>query len=183
MLQNIWVRAGLGALVVFGVTYGAYRALRNPVKKLADVHISDSVVDVPVAFVPFTLDGTKLGTFKRVRLEFDQGPQGGEPRRVEFTVGMDGALPDSLAGCLLTARGLDQMDERTTFTCVKPADTAGGGWREVGFVEFDGTGTVLPLVLDSAGLRELRTHRATVKVGIDVGEPSVPPAPPAPSRP
>lgn len=182
MLQNIWVRAGLGALVVFGVTYGAWRALRSPVRKLSNIHISDSVVDVPVAFVPFKLDGTKLGTFKRLRLELDRGAQGGEPRRVDFTVSVDSALPASLAGCLLTARGLDHMDERTTFTCVQTADTAGGGWKEVGAVEFDGTGTVLPLVLDSAGLRDLRTHHASVRVTVDAGAPE-PPAPVPPPRP
>ena len=100
-MRRYWIRILLGALGVFAVGMVGVTVVRHGMAKVHNVVEGTGPIAIPLAFIPFTLDGHKLGTLQRVTLNRDA------PRHVtsvEMQVNLsDSMLAQGLQGCRLMA--------------------------------------------------------------------------------
>ena len=152
-MAKYWVRIVLGALLVFGVGYAAYATGRGFVHRID----SDQDLTIPLgSFVPFKLNGEKLGTFRSlvIRRSSPRAISGFE-LRARLT---DSTALERVRDCKLSVTDPAHIDERTTFFCL-PADS---GYEAFGEIRLDlrvgsDTRTVIqPLLLPEAVVRDLR---------------------------
>jgi hypothetical protein len=108
-MRNYWFRILLGALAVFAVGMVGVTLVRGGVAKVHTMVEGEGPINIPLAFIPFTLDGHKLGTLERVTLNRDS------PRHVssvEVAVDLrDSLMAHGLQGCRLMAN-LDSDPDR-----------------------------------------------------------------------
>jgi len=166
-MKWFWAKIGLGALGVFLVGYAGWVAVRRGVERGHAIFNTSETINIPLAFIPFTLDGRELGTFQRVRL-FREAPR--VVSRVSARIRLaDGADLGSLSGCRLTAANREDFDLKEGFLCLRDS-LAGVDLVEFGHILFvgqDGFETTLPLLLDSAIVSGLRTHGDGVEATVD----------------
>ena len=152
-MGKYWVRIGLGALLVFGVGYAAYATGRRVVEKID----SDQDLTIPLgAFVPFKLDGDKLGTFRSLTI-LRSAPREvtGFALRARLT---DTAAFERVQNCKLSVTDPERIDERTTFFCL----ASDSGYEAFGEVRLDlrvgdDTRTVVqPLLLPQSTVQHFR---------------------------
>ncbi len=157
-MRNYWVKIVLGALGVFAagmivLTIG--RAVFNSAKGVAH---SASPIAIPLPFVPFQLDGERLGTFQRIIVRRKS------PHRVagiDLVVKLDDPKgAERLAGCSLRAetRPVDAGGHVFTlhdarFSCLREATPA---VEQVGLVRLNPGDVALPLVVDTSVAAKLR---------------------------
>jgi hypothetical protein len=121
-------------------------------------------ISVPLAFIPFHLNGQKLGTVSRVVL-LRETPKQISAVQLEAKV-RDSAVARGLAGCRLTAN-LDKDQSPGTihirtgentvgvFTCLHAGDSA-PGFQEFGQATFQPGGVTVPLLLPDDMVNDLR---------------------------
>jgi hypothetical protein len=100
-MRHYWIRILLGALAVFAVGMVGVTLVRRGLARVQNVVEGQGPITIPLAFIPFTLDGHKLGTLEQVTFNRDS------PRHVT-SVELDIDLTDSLVahglqGCRLMA--------------------------------------------------------------------------------
>jgi hypothetical protein len=160
-MRNYWLKIVLGALGIFAVGMIIRTIVRAGHDEVMHVVETSDPISIPVAFVPFKLDGERLGTIRRITILRDQPKR---PTAVEFSVRMSDSVSARLADCFLTVDRLEKLDENSTFTCLKAADTTGRGLVPFGAVvtsaDGDGeTGRFVMLLPDST-IRELQADLA-----------------------
>lgn len=140
-MRNYWIRIALGACGVFVlgmVVIAIGRHLKASVKTVAD---SSDPISIPLAFVPFVLDGDKLGTFDRAVL-IRKSPK----KVVALNLGVklgDSTSANRLHDCVLLAKfspapgggGTEFTD--ADFTCLRPDSALALGARPFGHVAFE----------------------------------------------
>lgn len=133
-MRNYWLRIALGALGVFVVGMLIWTGVRKGRDTVVEVVESDRPITIPLAFVPFTVDGRTLGTLSRVEI-LRTSPE--QVSAVNFTVKLaDSVADDQLATCVLVAKdNLDHLNPGRAFTCATAADTAGRDLAPVGQLE------------------------------------------------
>jgi hypothetical protein len=100
-MRNYWLRIALGAAVIFTVGMIGITLARQGVSHVRHVVEGSGPISLPLAFIPFTLNGEKLGTVSRVVLERD-APK--EISGVELEIKLrDSVIARGLEGCHLTA--------------------------------------------------------------------------------
>ena len=110
-----WVKIGLTSLVIFCVGYAGIRAFRIGKREVVDVVHSNSDITIPLPFLPFRFDGTKLGSFRKVVLH-RTAP--GTIESVDVTVRVtDGTELANLTGCQLTVDDPTRLNENSSFRC------------------------------------------------------------------
>ena len=67
-MRNYWLRIALGALAIFTVGMIGVTLARQGVGRVRHVVEGSGPISVPLAFIPFHLNGQKLGTVSRVVL-------------------------------------------------------------------------------------------------------------------
>ena len=151
-----WTKIMLGALGVFVVGYGAVMVVRGAIVRGRSVIESSDPITIPLAFVPFTLEGQRIGTFQRVTIQRD-APK--VVRAVDLRVKLeDSALVSALEGCELTTVNHGDFDIENGFTCI-PKGTADSTMVSFGTVRVRGPGEMvllIPLLLDADMVAELR---------------------------
>ena len=121
-MKSYWLRIGLGAMLIFLVGMGVVRAGKKGVEKAKDLIAHGSSFNIPFAIIPFKLDGQDIGSIRQIQLD-RSGPH--RIDGVHLVVRLaDPAALDGLDNCQLTARGLQDIDENTTFACVGAGDSA-----------------------------------------------------------
>ena len=88
-MRTYWLRILLGAAGIFAVgmlILSAVRATRSRVRSVAE---SSESITIRLPFVPFRVDGARLGTFERIVLNRD-APE--DLRSVDLHVDLDDAL-------------------------------------------------------------------------------------------
>jgi hypothetical protein len=165
-MRNYWLKIVLGALAVFAVGMAlraAFIAVKAKVKAVAE---SSAPISIPLAFVPFRLDGDRLGTFDRAVL-IRKSPR--EVSAVRLAVKLsDSAAAARLNGCDLLARpspsrhgqGAEFTD--ADFSCVKGDSVAAHGAERFGEVGFEPGNLSLALYVPADVARDLRrewSHR------------------------
>lgn len=121
-MRKYWMKIALGALAVFALGMLVVRGIASGRTKVERIMDGTDAVTIPFAFVPFRLDGNRVGTIDKVKLIRDGEDIDGAVLTVDLA---EGTSPEVLDRCILLVDGVEHMDERTTFRCVQPADTAG----------------------------------------------------------
>ncbi len=67
-MRNYWLRIALGAVAIFIVGMIGVTLARQGVGRVRHVVEGSGPISVPLAFIPFHLNGQKLGTVSRVVL-------------------------------------------------------------------------------------------------------------------
>jgi hypothetical protein len=134
MQRCYWVRIALGALAVFAVGMAGIFMYRKGVEKVAAITSSADPINIPMAMLPFQLDGADLGQIERVQIRRDA------PKRISgvgLVVKLAGSSAVDLpAACLLTVR--DDVDNHgPQFHCATPADSLTDSLTAFGDVRFE----------------------------------------------
>ncbi len=163
-MRNYWLRIALGALAIFIVGMIGVTLARQGVGRVRHVVEGSGPISVPLAFIPFHLNGQKLGTVSRVVL-LREAPKQISAVQLEAKV-RDSAVARGLAGCRLTAN-LDKDRRRATsasgpatsragvFTCLHAGDSA-PGFQEFGRAIFQPGNVTVPLLLPDDMVNDLR---------------------------
>jgi hypothetical protein len=154
-MRNYWLRIVLGAVAIFTVGMIGVSLARQGVGRVRGVVQGSGPVSIPLAFVPFNLDGSKLGTVEKLTLFRDA------PKRisaVEIQIKLkDSLLAGGLRGCRLAANLNKDSDEggvhiragqfsRGVFSCFTGNDST-ASFREFGRAFFQPGGVSVPLLL------------------------------------
>lgn len=167
-MRSYWIRILLGALTVFVIGMIGVSLARAGRDQVHSVLAGSGQLTIPLPFVPFQLDGNKLGTLERLVINREA------PRKVS-SLELEVKLADSLVargleGCRLTANvesdsttpgnvNLHQrVDARTFFFCVKN-DSAAASLVEYGHVTFHPGDVQVPLLLPPKLVDDLRNGR------------------------
>ena len=128
-MRNYWLKIFLGAVAVFGVGMVVVYGIRGASHNIEAIAEGTGPITIPLAFVPFELDGQRAGTIRRLVI-FRDSTQ--EPTSVQVTISAgDSAAIERLARCILAIR---QDSNATTgakathpnrFACLQGTDTAG----------------------------------------------------------
>jgi hypothetical protein len=140
-MRNYWVKIILGALAVFAVGM----IVATGIRRVERAATTSETIEFPLAFIPFRVDGARLGEMKRVRI------MRAAPDTVQ-SVHLRVALHDSLAAarlgdCLLVIRDVENLNEHTSFECAAAADTAGQDLVAFGTVQLGEGGAELPFLV------------------------------------
>jgi len=116
-----WTKIGLGAFAIFAVGLGLMSAVRGTKHVIEEVAHAETV-SIPLPFVPFVLDGSQVGKFRRITLHRSEG---GELQGVDISVRLNdaSALEGVAAGCSLTIDDAHRLGSTTAnFHCAESAD-------------------------------------------------------------
>src|SRR6476661_4234220 len=148
-MRNYWIRIALGALGVFAVgmvVVAIVRRLATTVKTVAE---SSDPITIPLAFVPFRVDGDRLGTFDQAVL-IRKSPK--KVTALELGVKLeDSASVRRLDDCVLLARfatkaaGGDVEFNDADFACLRPDSATALGAKPFGHVAFEPGGRTVAL--------------------------------------
>ncbi|HEX3275059.1 MAG TPA: hypothetical protein VHR43_09405 [Gemmatimonadales bacterium] len=162
-MRSYWLRILMGAFAIFAIGMLGIHLVRRGRHQVESVIASAEPLSIPLPFVPFQLNGSKLGTVERLTVNRDA------PKKVssiELQVKLDDSLvAQGLAGCRLAAnmdadsagRGdvnvqVNRMGEKTFFFCA----TSDSGFEELGSVKLMPGNVELPLLLPESLAQHLR---------------------------
>lgn len=162
-MKNYWLRIGLGAFAVFAVGMILVTLFHKGESRVRSVVNSADPITIPLAFIPFTMGGQKLGTLKEVVLE-RSSPHQVEHVRLRVRLN-DAASISRVNGCRLAAdfdwdKGPGGVSvsharyEQGTFRCIRGGSAP--GMVEYGTVTLDPPGTTVPLLIPSDVADDLR---------------------------
>ncbi len=129
-MRSYWLRILFGALAVFAIGMVGVSVIRHGRAKVTEVMAGTGPLTIPLPFVPFQLDGNKLGMVERLVVNRD-APK--KVSSVDLQVKLDDSLlVQGLAGCRLAANlesdsskpgdvnvHVNQMGEKAFFFCAK----------------------------------------------------------------
>jgi hypothetical protein len=163
-MRNYWLRIIFGAVAVFAVGMVGVTLARQGMGRVRGVVEGSGPITVPVPFLPFRLDGEKLGTIQRIRIN-RLAPK--QVSSVNLTVHLADSVPSSrLDHCILVAEGFERLNSETTVLCSIPDDTVGEDLVPVGRITLAGSGRSYPLLMARDAIQEL-TDSDVVFVGED----------------
>lgn len=160
-MGKYWLKIGLGAAAIFLVGSVIVRAASSVRER---VH-SDESVTIPLgafgAYLPMKLDGVKIGTLRSLTI------QRSSPREIAGFVirarATDAAALEQLRECHVSVTDATNIDERTTFFCLK----SDSGYQAFGELRVElrndnGSNTVIQqtLMLTEGAVREFRNRSA-----------------------
>jgi hypothetical protein len=162
-MRSYWLRILMGALAIFAVGMLGITLVRNGRHRVESVIASAEPLSIPLPFVPFQVNGSKLGKMERLTVNRDA------PKKVssiELQVKLDDSLvAQGLAGCRLAANmdsdsarhgdvnvQVNRLGEKTFFFCA----TSDSGFEELGSVRLMPGNIELPLLLPESLAQHLR---------------------------
>jgi len=168
-MRSYWLRILMGAFAIFVIGMLGVALVRRGRSGVESVIASSEPLSIPLPFVPFQLNGSKLGTIERLTINRDA------PKKVssiELQVKMDDSLvAKGLAGCRLAANiendssksgrhrdvdvnvHLNRLHERTFFFCTK----SDSGFEELGSATLIPGDVELPLLVPESLAEQLRS--------------------------
>jgi hypothetical protein len=156
-MRAYWTKIFLGALAIFVVGYAAIAFARSrvvrPVRGM--VHSTDPIA-IPLAFIPFVVDGNRFGTFQRLTIDRET-PRSLRAFRLRVRV-PNTEDPTALAECRMTPVTAGRFEVADGFRCLGPEDSDSGlvPFGEIRLSTQSGTVVVVPLLLDEAIVTTLR---------------------------
>jgi len=165
-MRSYWLRILLGAFGIFALGMIVISIVRHGRSRVESVIASSEPLSIPLPFVPFQLNGSKLGTLERLTVNRDA------PKKVssiELQVKMDDSLvAKGLAGCRLAANvesdssastkhgdvniHMNRLHEKTFFFCA----AHDSGFEEMGSAKLTPGDVELPLLLPQSLAEHLR---------------------------
>ena len=159
-MRSYWLRIILGALGIFAVGMLVVTVVRATRARVRSVAKSNDPITIPLPFVPFRVDGQRVGTFERLVIRRD-APD--DVRSVDLHVDLgDTATAEGIHRC----RGiLAELHEGpgghgsslhdAEFSCVRD-DSAVAGLEPFGEVHFVPGGHMAPLLVPPGVANDLR---------------------------
>ena len=154
-MRNYWLRIVLGAVAIFTVGMIGVTLARESVGRVRGVVEGSGPITLPIAFVPFTLDGQRLGSVNKIVLHRDAPKQ---IASVELQIKLaDSTLARGLGGCRLAANFDEQHPTHDShirigplsngvFTCLHQNDST-PDLQEFGHAIFQPGAVTVPLFL------------------------------------
>ncbi|HUG27518.1 MAG TPA: hypothetical protein VMK53_04410 [Gemmatimonadales bacterium] len=161
-MRGYWLRIIAGALAIFLVGFAVISVVRSGKQRVRTVTQTADPISIPLAFIPFNLDSSRVGTIRRLTILRS------EPKSITgFRIRVELSDPDALrllaAGCVMSVDNPTQLTSRTSFSCL-PADST---MTEFGRVELlaetGGTRVDFPLYLPLQVVAEFR------ETGVEAG--------------
>lgn len=138
-MSRYWIRIIFTALGIFLVGTAAYYGVRSGKQRVQRVVESDAPITIPLAFIPFKVDGRELGTLSRLQI-LRSAPK--QVEAVNFRVKLADSVGDEmLSKCILVAGDngmnfeLKHINPNSTFYCATAKDTAGKNLVPLGSIE------------------------------------------------
>lgn len=157
-MRTYWLKILLGAAAVFAVGMVVRAMVRSARTHVEAVSEGTGPITIPMAFVPFKIDGQRAGTFRQVRI-FRDSLQ--DPTRVEVLISVaDSVSSERFSDCILGVQGDSGKVVPNEFRCLTAADTAGKGLVQVGALELRGRTGNFPLFAPAASVEEFRRGSA-----------------------
>jgi hypothetical protein len=155
-MRNYWLRIGLGALAIFGVGMVIWKVVKIGGRRVAEVVKGNSPITIPLAFIPFKLDGRELGTLSRLEI-LRSSPE--QVAALNFRVKLaDSVADDALATCVLVAGDdMKHLNANRTFSCASATDTAGRALEPIGNIETQ-RGRTFVLLAKAGALSDFNVH-------------------------
>ena len=165
-MRNYWIRILVGALVIFAIGMIGVSLVRHGMNRVETVVHGSGPITIPLAIIPFELDGNKLGTLDRLVLE-RTAPKKITSVRVEIKL-EDSLVAQGLSECRLAAnleasrRGRGNIDvdashsRKGMFRCLA-ADSTDSSLVEFGRAILQPGSVELPLLLPKDLVDELQS--------------------------
>lgn len=138
-MSRYWLKIILGALAIFLVGTSLFYGVRSGKQRVQRIADSDAPITIPLAFIPFKVDGRELGTLSRLQI-LRSSPK--QVEAVNFRVKLADSIADEQLGhCILVAgdNGMNfqvkHIDANATFYCATAKDTAGKNLAPLGSIE------------------------------------------------
>jgi hypothetical protein len=163
-MRNYWLRIALGAAAIFIMGMIGVTLARQGVGRVRGVMEGSGPITLPIAFVPFKLDGQKLGSMEKVVLLRDAPKQ---ISSVELEIKLkDSVLARGLEGCHLAANfDADHKPGNVrvhaapfssgVFSCLDRSDSV-RGFQVFGRAVFQPGDVTVPLLLPDDIVADLR---------------------------
>lgn len=164
-MRGYWMRIALGAVAIFVVGMIGVTLVRRGVSGVREVAEGTGPITLPIPFVPFKLDGQKLGTLHKLVL-YREAPK--RLASVELEVKLaDSVLARGLEGCRLVANfdakhqpsggdgGVGALSTGV-FSCLHGNDSL-SQFQEFGRAVFQPGNVSVPLLLPNDMVNDLRT--------------------------
>ena len=157
LMRSYWAKIILGALAIFGagmLVRGVVGQVRHKVHVVVDT-AEPITIPLPLGIVPFKLDGVKLGRLQSLTLLRDS-PKGITSIQLKAELS-DSVSFDRLSECMLQLDHPTDLNDRTTFKCVK-SDTAGLNLVPYGEVTINPGEHVLTLLVLANEVEQIRSE-------------------------
>lgn len=156
-----WGKIALTALVIFAVGYGGISVVRATKREVVRTVETNADLTIPLPFLPFNVEGAKVGTFRKVVLHRSNPRTVGS---VDATVRLtDSSLLSKLRGCTVTVDDPSRLSEKSSFRCVGSDSMMTPFGSLIINTMQDGEwarAAVLPLVLPLEVARRIQGHEA-----------------------
>jgi hypothetical protein len=166
-MQRYWLRIALGAATIFVLGMGVITLARNSITELRALAASTRPISIPLMIMPFWLDGTQIGTVRRVDI-LRRAPS--DVSGIRLTVQLEDSVPAGrLADCRMTLFEPDGFATGGGFRCVGAADSATEKLKLIGEVAFEPGGAVRALFAPADHADHWRTYD-TDKVRVELAK-------------
>jgi hypothetical protein len=163
-MRNYWLRIIVGAVAIFAVGMVGITLARHGMGHVRGVVEGSGPITLPVGFLPFKLDGEKIGTIRSIRINRN-APK--EVRSVNVVVRLaDSVGPNRLEPCILVAQGFEDINSQTTVLCSTAEDTVDENLLQVGAIKLTPGNRSFQLFMPRDAIQEL-TDSDFVFVGED----------------
>ena len=173
-MNGLWRRILLGALAIFAVGYGVISLVRLGKGKVQSALESADPVRIPLPFLPFLVDGSRVGTLESVTL-LRSAPRQVSGVEVRAKLGNTVAV-DRFRECQFTSRSATTFSPESGLACLRagPADSSLVVVGTVTLSGADGATLSLPLLLPPEVLATIRPGLADSASPADASAPSQP---------
>lgn len=131
-MRNYWLKIGFGAVAIFAVGMLIVSGTRHARQSVEEIAEGTGPITVPLAFLPFEIDGQRAGTLRRLRV-FRDSLQ--EPTRIEVQISVpDSSAVQRFAACILAIEP-QEGKVPNDFRCLIAADTVGRDLVQFGDLE------------------------------------------------
>lgn len=155
-MRGYWLKIMLGAGVIALVGITVVKLVQSGVRKGHEVVETAEPITIPLAFLPFNLDGQRVGSLKQLRINRST-PKSIEGFRIRVEVAELATYEALSNGCVLTVENPTQLSTSTTFTCGTPdSSQVEFGTVEVALAEGSTSRMVVPLYLPARVVAEFR---------------------------
>ncbi|HEY8106685.1 MAG TPA: hypothetical protein VIE46_11315 [Gemmatimonadales bacterium] len=153
-MQRYWVRIALGAVAVFVVGMTLIVLVRHGLRRAETLAQSSRPIGIPLALLPFRLDGDQLGSVRRLEL-LRSAPKKVTGFRLVVRL-QDSSTIDEVQGCTITVREPVAFGGRAGFTCTSPTDSAADHLEPIGEIVIEPGGVVRAILAPRAQAEEWR---------------------------
>ncbi len=157
-MNRYWIRIVLGALAIFLVGTTLYYTVRSGKRRVHQIADSDAPITIPLAFIPFKVDGHELGTLSRLQI-LRSAPK--QVEAVNFRVKLADSVADERLGeCILVVGehgsnfDIKHVNANSVFSCATASDTTGKNLAPLGSIETQ-RGNTFVLFSDADALHNL----------------------------